>query len=152
MQQDLMPLSTLPIIGEPVEKLHLWGHSACAIDKTDLKKVMVFGGFGGVGRHARRNESMLLDPSCGTLKLAAVNESPSPRLGHTASMVGDLMFVIGGRADPLNILNDVWMLDISKCEWSLQKCIGREFPPRYYLPVHFFNKSLTYCHNELYSL
>uniref|UniRef100_A0A1J3EYD8 tRNA wybutosine-synthesizing protein 2/3/4 n=2 Tax=Noccaea caerulescens TaxID=107243 RepID=A0A1J3EYD8_NOCCA len=131
MQQDLMPLSTLSIIGEPVEKLHLWGHSACAIDKTDRKKVMVFGGFGGVGRHARRNESMLLDPSCGTLKLAAVNESPSPRLGHTASMVGDLMFVIGGRADPLNILNDVWMLDISKCEWSLQKCIGSEFPPRH---------------------
>lgn len=90
----------------------------------------MFGGFGGFGRHARRNESLLLDPSCGNLKLIAVNESPSARLGHTASMVGDFMFVIGGRADPLNILNDVWRLDISKGEWSSQRCIGSEFPPR----------------------
>ncbi|KAJ0250215.1 tRNA wybutosine-synthesizing protein 2/3/4 [Hirschfeldia incana] len=131
LHQDLMPLSTISITGEPVEKLHLWGHSACAINKTDRKEVIVFGGFGGFGRHARRNESMLLDPSCGTLKLVTVNGSPSPRLGHTASMVGDCMFVIGGRADPLNILNDVWMLDISKCEWSSQKCIGSELPPRH---------------------
>ncbi|KAL0712036.1 hypothetical protein Bca4012_019014 [Brassica carinata] len=131
LHQDLMPLSTISITGEPVEKLHLWGHSACTINKTDRKEVIVFGGFGGFGRHARRNESMLLDPSCGTLKLVTVNESPSPRLGHTASMVGDCMFVIGGRADPLNILNDVWMLDISKCEWSSQICIGCEFPPRH---------------------
>lgn len=90
----------------------------------------MFGGFGGLGRHARRNEFLLLDPSCGTLKLIAVNESPSARLGHTASMVGDFMFVIGGRADPLNILNDVWRLDIPKGEWSSQRCIGSEFPPR----------------------
>ncbi|KAH0933529.1 hypothetical protein HID58_010646 [Brassica napus] len=129
--QDLMPLSTISITGESVEKLHIWGHSACTINKTDPKEVIVFGGFGGFGRHARRNESMLLDPSGGTLKLITVHESPSPRLGHTASMVGDYMFVIGGRADPLNILNDVWMLDISKCEWSLQRCIGCEFPPRH---------------------
>lgn len=125
-----MPLSMISIVGEPVEKLHLWGHSACTIDKTDRREVIVFGGFGGLGRHARRNESMLLDPSCGTLKLITVNESPSPRLGHTASMVGDYMFVIGGRADPSNILNDVWMLDISKFEWSSQRCNGNEFPPR----------------------
>ncbi|KAG7557637.1 Kelch-type beta propeller [Arabidopsis suecica] len=72
-----------------------------------------------------RNESLLLDPSCGTLKLIAVNESPSARLGHTASMAGDFMFVVGGRADPLNILND-----ISKGEWSSLRCIGSEFPPR----------------------
>ncbi|KAG5405109.1 hypothetical protein IGI04_011228 [Brassica rapa subsp. trilocularis] len=129
--QDLMPLSTISITGESVEKLHIWGHSACTINKTDRKEVIVFGGFGGFGRHARRNESMLLDPSGGTLKLITVHESPSPRLGHTASIVGDYMFVIGGRADPLNILNDVWMLDISKCEWSLQRCIGCEFPPRH---------------------
>ncbi|KAG7557630.1 S-adenosyl-L-methionine-dependent methyltransferase [Arabidopsis suecica] len=131
LQQDLIPLSKLSIVGEPAEKLHLWGHSACTIDKTDRKEVIVFGGFGGFGRHARRNESLLLDPSCGTLRLIAVNDSPSARLGHTASMVGDFMFVIGGRADPLNILNDVWRLDISKGEWSSQRCIGSEFPPRH---------------------
>ncbi|KAL9285717.1 TRNA wybutosine-synthesizing protein/4 [Arabidopsis thaliana] len=131
LQQELIPLEKLSIVGEPVEKLHLWGHSACTIDESDRKEVIVFGGFGGFGRHARRNESLLLDPSCGTLKLIAVNESPSARLGHTASMVGDIIFVIGGRADPLNILNDVWRLDMSKGEWSSQRCVGSEFPPRH---------------------
>ncbi|AEE82410.1 Met-10+ like family protein / kelch repeat-containing protein [Arabidopsis thaliana] len=131
VQKELIPLEKLSIVGEPVEKLHLWGHSACTIDESDRKEVIVFGGFGGFGRHARRNESLLLNPSCGTLKLIAVNESPSARLGHTASMVGDFMFVIGGRADPLNILNDVWRLDISTGEWSSQRCVGSEFPPRH---------------------
>ena len=85
------------IIGETIEKLYLWGHSACTLDRFN-HKVLIFGGFGGVGRHARRNDSLLLDPSCGKLEKISVREAPSPRLGHTSSMVGDLMFLIGGRA------------------------------------------------------
>ena len=118
------------IDGEPLEKLFLWGHSACTLDDLDNTKVLIFGGFGGMGRHSRRNDSLLLDSLWGKLKTISSQKAPCPRLGHTSSMVGDLMFLIGGRADPVNILNDVWALDAAKGDWKLLECTGTVFPPR----------------------
>lgn len=92
--------------------------------------VLVFGGFGGMGRHARRNQSLLVDPLSGGLRVIRVGSGPSSRLGHTACLVGDRVFVIGGRADPEKILSDVWVLDIQKNEWTLVECSGDVFPPR----------------------
>jgi tRNA wybutosine-synthesizing protein 3 len=125
-------LSVVPmvIVGEPVEKLFLWGHSSCVLDDKDENKVMVFGGFGGMGRHARRSESLLLNPFSGTLKVINLEGSPTPRLGHTCSLAGDCVFVIGGRADPVSILDDVWVLNTAKSDWRLAGCIGSVFPPR----------------------
>ncbi|XP_048317963.2 tRNA wybutosine-synthesizing protein 2/3/4 [Ziziphus jujuba] len=126
-------LSIVPmvIVGEPVESLFIWGHSACTLGSTNHNKVLVFGGFGGMGRHGRRNNSLLLDPFFGTLKAFGVEGGPTPRLGHTSSLVGDSMFVIGGRADPEKILSDVWVLNIAKKEWKLLECSGDAFPPRH---------------------
>lgn len=122
------------IVGKSVEKLFLWGHSACGLDDADHKKekVIVFGGFGGMGRHARRNDLMLLDPYSDNLEtISTVGcASPSPRLGHTASLVGDCMFVIGGRTGPDKILSDVWILDTTKNSWKLLQCGDNAFPPR----------------------
>ncbi|KAK7363744.1 hypothetical protein VNO77_05898 [Canavalia gladiata] len=121
------------IVGEPVEKLFLWGHSACALDNADRRKIVVFGGFGGMGRHARKNDLLLLDPYSGNLEM--INTfgcaSPSPRLGHTASLVGDLLFVIGGRTGPDKILSDVWIFDTTKKFWKLLQCDGSVFTPRH---------------------
>ncbi|KAK9267461.1 hypothetical protein L1049_009887 [Liquidambar formosana] len=117
------------IVGEPMDKLFLWGHSSCTLHNH--KKVIVFGGFGGMGRHSRRNECLLLDPLCGTLKANNFEGIPSPRLGHTTSLVGDCMFVIGGRADPVKILNDVWVLNTARSEWRSLDCRGSVFPPRH---------------------
>ncbi|KAL6990779.1 nicotinamide N-methyltransferase [Sarracenia purpurea var. burkii] len=119
------------IIGEPVEKLFLWGHSACTLGEMNHEKVLIFGGFGGMGRHARRNDSLLLDPLCGKLETISFQGAPSPRLGHTSSMVGDHMFIIGGRADPVNILNDIWVLNTAESEWKLLECTGTVFPSRH---------------------
>ncbi|KDP20748.1 hypothetical protein JCGZ_21219 [Jatropha curcas] len=119
------------IVGEPLEKLFLWGHSTCTLDHKKSKDILVFGGFGGIGRHARRNDSLLLDPLNGTLKAINAVGGPSPRLGHTASLVGEFLFVIGGRSDPLNILNDVWVLNTVSNEWRLSECSGIIFPPRH---------------------
>ena len=59
----------MAISGEPVEKLFLWGHSACTLGNADHDyKVIVFGGFRGMGRHTLRNDTLLLDPLQGTLK------------------------------------------------------------------------------------
>ncbi|KAF2304683.1 hypothetical protein GH714_037467 [Hevea brasiliensis] len=112
------------IVGEPLEKLFLWGHSACTLDHKNSKGILVFGGFGGMGRHARRNDTLLLDPLNGTLKAIDAVGAPSPRLSHTASLVGDFLFVIGGRSDPLNILDDVWILNTASNEWRLSECTG----------------------------
>lgn len=122
-------MNQLMIDGEPVEKMFLWGHSACILDNMNPEKIIIFGGFGGMGRHARRNDTLLLDQSLGKLEVISPQGSPSPRLGHTCSTVGDVMFLIGGRADPLNILNDVWVFDIAKSKWKLLECSGCLFPP-----------------------
>ncbi|GMH05308.1 hypothetical protein Nepgr_007148 [Nepenthes gracilis] len=52
-------------------------------------------------------------------------------MGHTCQMVGYLMFVIGGRADPANVLGDVWVLDTAKNEWRFVECAGSVFAPRH---------------------
>ncbi|XP_061345502.1 tRNA wybutosine-synthesizing protein 2/3/4 isoform X2 [Gastrolobium bilobum] len=126
-------IADIEIVGEPVEKLFLWGHSACTLDNAYHKKVVVFGGFGGTGRHARRNDLLLVDPCSGNLETISTFgcASPSPRLGHTASLVGDFMFVIGGRTGPDKILSEVWILDTTKNCWKLLQCGGSVFPPRH---------------------
>ncbi|KAK9133426.1 hypothetical protein Scep_012954 [Stephania cephalantha] len=124
-------VSKLVTIGEQVEKIFLWGHSVSILDDKHHSKALIFGGFGGFGRHARRNYTMLLDTQSGLLEAANFKSCPSPRMGHTSSVVGDLVFVIGGRGDPLKILNDVWMLDVDENEWRLLECAGSVFPPRH---------------------
>ncbi|CAL9096891.1 unnamed protein product [Musa acuminata var. zebrina] len=121
----------LKIVGEPIEKLSLWGQSACALNIEGKEQVIVFGGFGGLGRHARSNYSLLLDPQSGLLRKIEVASSPPPRMGHTSSLVGSSIFVIGGRAGPLEILNDVWVLETTENRWSLLDCSGQVFNPRH---------------------
>ncbi|CAI9292557.1 unnamed protein product [Lactuca saligna] len=124
-----LPIKPMIITGEPIEKLHLWGHSAITLDTTkNPKSVLVFGGFGGMGRHARRKDTWILDSMSGQLQLVDFGSTPSTRLGHTASLVGELMFVIGGRGDPGNVLNDVWVLNTMNYEWMELQCNGIDFP------------------------
>ncbi|KAL3627489.1 hypothetical protein CASFOL_028852 [Castilleja foliolosa] len=121
-------LSVIEVVGEPVERLFVWGHSSCTLN---TKKIIAFGGFGGIGRHARRNDVLILDTENGIMDVIATAEAPSPRLGHTSSLIGDFLYVIGGRADPMNILNEVWVFDVTKKKWKLLECSGGLFPPRH---------------------
>ncbi|XP_057764888.1 tRNA wybutosine-synthesizing protein 2/3/4 isoform X2 [Salvia miltiorrhiza] len=121
-------LSVIEVVGEPVERLFLWGHSSCTLSQ---KKIIIFGGFGGIGRHARRNDLLIFDAKSGFAEVIVAAGAPSPRLGHTSSPVGDFIYVIGGRADPMNILNDVWVFHMPKKEWKLLICSGSLFPPRH---------------------
>ncbi|CAN4105808.1 unnamed protein product [Withania somnifera] len=118
----------LVISGESIERLFLWGHSASTVDN---KKVLIFGGFGGMGRHARRDDLLLLDLECGKMEVIDVLDAPCPRVGHTSSVIGDSIYVIAGRADPSNILNDVWVFNVTKKEWRLLECSGTSFLPRH---------------------
>lgn len=125
-----LSISPIVIVGEAMERLFLWGHSACTLSDANHIKVLIFGGFGGIGRHARRNDLLLLNLEGGQTEVVNVQEAPCPRIGHTSSTVGDSMYVIGGRADPLNILNDVWVFRTGTREWSLLHCSGSQFYPR----------------------
>ncbi|PHT48934.1 tRNA wybutosine-synthesizing protein 2/3/4 [Capsicum baccatum] len=118
----------LVISGESIERLFLWGHSASSVDN---KKVLIFGGFGGIGRHARRHDLLLLDLESGRLEVIDVLDAPCPRVGHTSSVIGNSMYLIGGRADPSNILNDVWIFNVTKKDWRLLECSGSPFLPRH---------------------
>lgn len=140
-------LSIIEIIGEPVERLFLWGHSGCTVDQ---QKILTFAGFGGIGRHARRNDLLLLDPECGMIEAINVQGAPSPRMGHTSSVVGEFMYVIGGRADPLNILNDVWVFNMAKKEWNLLQCSGSPFPSRHRHAAAVVG-SRIYVHGGIYN-
>ncbi|XP_039140160.1 tRNA wybutosine-synthesizing protein 2/3/4 isoform X2 [Dioscorea cayenensis subsp. rotundata] len=121
----------LTIFDEPPEKLYLWGQSACVVNDNEHKQIFIFGGFGGLGRHARRNYSLMLDPKSGTLKEINTVDSPSPRMGHTSSLIGDQIFVIGGRDGPTQIFDEVWVLNNVESRWNLLKCNGSMFHPRH---------------------
>ncbi|KAK1279812.1 tRNA wybutosine-synthesizing protein 2/3/4 [Acorus gramineus] len=118
----------LVISGQPIEKLFLWGQSACI---THHKQILVFGGFGGLGRHARRSDTLMINPKSGVVNLIDIEGPPSPRLGHTSSVVGEQVYVIGGRGDPKQIFNDVWVLNTAENKWKLIECSGQVFHPRH---------------------
>ncbi|TVU38887.1 hypothetical protein EJB05_12282 [Eragrostis curvula] len=121
----------LHINGEPTEKLFLWGQSACVFNVGGEQQVLTFGGFGGPGRHARRNHSLLLDHKSGLLTEMNYKDSPSPRMGHTVTAVGNSIYVIGGRGGPAEILDDVWVLQSTEHTWSRLDCRGNFFRPRH---------------------
>uniref|UniRef100_J3MLB2 tRNA wybutosine-synthesizing protein 2/3/4 n=1 Tax=Oryza brachyantha TaxID=4533 RepID=J3MLB2_ORYBR len=123
--------AALEITGEPVEKLFLWGQSACPLTVGREHHILTFGGFGGPGRHARRNYSLLLNHRSGLLTELKVTESPSPRMGHTVTVVGHDIYVVGGRGGPSEILNDVWVLESTKNIWSNVDCTGDLLRPRH---------------------
>lgn len=72
----------------------------------------------------------MLDPKSGTLKEINTVDSPSPRMGHTSSLIGDQIFVIGGRDGPTQIFDEVWVLNNVESRWNLLKCNGSMFHPR----------------------
>ncbi|CAL5062533.1 unnamed protein product [Urochloa decumbens] len=123
--------AALKISGEPIEKLFLWGQSSCVFTVRGEQQVLTFGGFGGPGRHSRRNYSLLLDHKSCLLKEMIIKESPSPRMGHTLTSVGNSTYVIGGRGGPSEILDDVWALQSTENTWLRLECSRDIFRPRH---------------------
>ncbi|KAK8943174.1 tRNA wybutosine-synthesizing protein 2/3/4 [Platanthera zijinensis] len=131
MHKLSLSIVTLKIAGEPIEMLFLWGHSASPSISKGMKEIIIFGGFGGAGHHARRNYTLSFDTQSGQLKQIDAIKSPSPRVGHTSTAVGDVIYVIGGRGGPTHIFNDVWALNTTKNRWTLVECTGHTFHPRH---------------------
>lgn len=55
---------------------------------------------------------------CEDRKGASAGKRPPGRMGHTATALAQIMVVIGGRKNPTQPLNDVWLLDLHSVQWS----------------------------------
>eukprot|EP00249_Psilotum_nudum_P001443 c1390_g1_i1 orf=519-1619(+) len=122
------------IPAESIEKMYRWGHSTCVLPYSNSNCssiVLIFGGYGGSARHSRQNDLLLFDCKTSSLLTLNTKNSPAPRVGHTASIVGMKMVVIGGRQDPSKVLDDVCILDLKKMSWTFPKVTGEKFVPRH---------------------
>lgn len=126
-----LPAAHLMVHGEPLERLHRWSHSAVTIKSSSGQaSILIYGGFGGQGRHARQEDLLILESSTNTLKGVETVKSPGPRMAHVAVLVGSDMVVIGGRRDPSTCLGDVCVLDLTTNTWKYPATTGSYFPPR----------------------
>lgn len=126
-----LPAAHLDVRGEPVERLHCWSHTA--VHTTAINghhSLLVYGGFGGPGRHARQGNSLVLDCLTGELKCLETFYTRPPRMSHVAVVVGQSMVVIGGRHDPSTCLGDVCVLDLKTKSWHFPEVTGSHFLSR----------------------
>lgn len=121
----------LMVRGEPIERLYCWSHSA--VHTTEINgqhSLVVYGGFGGPGRHARLGNALVLDCLTGELKCLETSYAPPPRMSHIAVVIGHHMVVFGGRYDPSTCLGDVCVLDLKAKSWHFPEVTGDYFLPR----------------------
>ncbi|KAI9921853.1 hypothetical protein PsorP6_002267 [Peronosclerospora sorghi] len=94
------------------------GHSMCLLQSSKYHppRLIVFGG-NGQHNNERMNDVWLFDvkKQIWTL-LECFGDVPSPRSYHTAHIIGDFLFVVGGRTNDSEDGN-VYMLDIETREW-----------------------------------
>ncbi|KDP27703.1 hypothetical protein JCGZ_19826 [Jatropha curcas] len=89
-------------------------HAACCIDQ---RKMVIQGGIGVYG--VRLGDTWVLELSenfCfGTWRELVTHPSPPPRSGHSLTCTGGTRMVLfGGRGVGYEVLNDVWLLEISE--------------------------------------
>ena len=53
---------------------------------------------------------------------ATSGEQPPPIFGHTATVVGTCMLVLGGMTADFEYNKDLWMLDFQRAEWTRHSC------------------------------
>ncbi|KAL2642169.1 hypothetical protein R1flu_009756 [Riccia fluitans] len=98
---------------------------------TGCNSVIIYGGYGGPDRHARKNDLLILNVEEGTLRSMQSTGTPAPVMAHTATRVLNLMVIIGGRRDPSCILDTVSVLDLRSFEWRFPELTGARFSPRH---------------------
>ncbi|KAK1556548.1 hypothetical protein Q3G72_007287 [Acer saccharum] len=136
-------ISQMAISGEPVEKLFLWGHSACTLGNADHDyKVLIFGGFGG-HRHAAAVVGSKIYVFAGLTdnaissslhvldtdnlqwkELSVSGEWPCARHSHSMVACGSQIYMFGGY-NGKKILGDLYSFDVHKCLWKKEEVAGK---------------------------
>ena len=96
-------------------------------------KLIVFGGhfLKEEGKYEYLNDIWVFDitNSLGVWEPIKIKgESPPPRYGHSASVVGDKMLIFGGKSFENVNLNDLWYLDLKKFTWSVINPVSKSKP------------------------
>lgn len=98
------------------------GHTACQVGST---KICFFGGYGI--RIGYVNNTHILDTALLSWSRPYINGAPpAPRVGHTATMIGVKMFVIGGASNG-KVMKDLHVLDTSSMS-SIEPPVGGLVP------------------------
>lgn len=95
------------------------GHSAVVHNH----QMVVFGGSAD-GQAKLLNDLHILDTDCmAWYQPQAVGKAPSPRMGHTACVIDNHMFVFGG-ANISHVMNDLHIFDIVSATWTKPTIAG----------------------------
>ncbi|KAI0324881.1 galactose oxidase [Cubamyces sp. BRFM 1775] len=95
---------------------------------TYEEKIVLFGG-ADCGRHY--NDTWEFDTITKTwTEVNCAGAIPSPREGHSAAIVGHVMYVFGGRGSDGSDLGDLFAFDISDQRWHMFENIGFAPSPR----------------------
>lgn len=87
--------------------------------------------FGGTNNETRFNDVWSFDPRTNTwTQLDCIGYIPSPREGHAAAMVGDVMYIFGGRDSEGLDLGDLAAFRISTKRWYTFQNMGPSPSPR----------------------
>jgi len=62
------------------------------------------------------------------VKLPEGARRPCPRSGHSAVIVGQTMYIFGGKADNSLRLNDLWGFNLQSNTWTLVKPVDEVVP------------------------
>ena len=70
--------------------------------------------FGGETENMCMNDTWSFDPCSGEwLKLECIGQLPSPRSRHGAAIIGDIMYIYGGKEMEGAVLNDFYALKLT---------------------------------------
>eukprot|EP00210_Caulerpa_lentillifera_P009018 g8607.t1 len=122
---------------EDERHLQRWGHSVCCI----RNQFVVFGGYGGQSSHQRLNDIVCFNSVSKTIHFPVISGTiPAPRMHHTATTLGDSIYIIGGRSNPQTALEDVFKLDTTT--WRFEKL-------QVSLPGRFRHSSCEFGGNQI---
>ncbi|KAG9394989.1 RhoGEF domain [Carpediemonas membranifera] len=104
-------------------------HATCRVPTQDGDRIYIFGGYDGQDRLDGLYSLNPVDWSVNKIEKAGVETMwPSARCAHAMTVVGDSIYVIGGRDAHSNFLNDVWRFNITEQAWTEMPCSGK-VPP-----------------------
>ncbi|KAL6073674.1 negative regulation of SNARE complex assembly [Balamuthia mandrillaris] len=96
-----------------------------AINTTTL---LLFGGFDGT--HFLNDLHYYDTVTCSWHRVKARGEVPTPRAGHSATLIGNVLYVFGGRLSKTQRTNELYALDVETFTWSYIPCKGVLPSPR----------------------